>query len=388
MFVRSYLDTAEKIIESYNGAEPLAQFLKRFFAGQKKFGSRDRKQISHLVYCYFRLGNALQNVAAPDQLLAGIFLCSQSAQPVLQALKPAWGEAVGLPLSEKIDLVSAELGFDVTGVFPLMEHVSEAIDKEAFSRSFLIQPDTFLRIRPGKGEKVLAQLEDAGIDYRVLPGQTVAVPPAAKLDDLLMLDRDAVVQDRSSQQVISLLVQRAADLKKDFSVWDCCAASGGKSLLLHDHFPKANLTASDIRPTILTNLRKRFERAGIDRYHWFVGDLSASDFKHQNKYDVVLCDAPCSGSGTWGRTPEWLRFFPEEKIAYYATLQQKIATTAAQNIRSGGYLLYITCSVFNKENEEVVSKLQQHQLELVGQQYFTGYHQKADTLFAALLRKV
>lgn len=387
MFVRSYLDTAATIIGEYDGREPLANFLKKYFAAQRKYGSRDRKQITQLVYGYYRTGRSLQQSSIEQQLLAGLFLCSQNSQPVLQQTKPEWNELVSTSLEQKMALLQSEVFFNPAALFPFTEFLSAEINVPEFTRSFLVQPDTFLRLRPGGRTTVLQQLDDAGINYQVLAEQAIAVPPAARLDDLLMLDKDAVVQDISSQKVLSLLQPFAHDFQKPFSTWDCCAASGGKSLLLHDLFPASLLTVSDIRSSILQNLRKRFERAGIRRYQWFVGDLSNPKFEHKTEYNLVICDAPCSGSGTWARTPEWLHFFTAEKLAHYAALQQKIAIRAIQNIRPGGYFLYITCSVFRPENEDVVSLLQQAGMQLVQMQYFSGYALKGDTLFAALFRK-
>ncbi|MFN2440108.1 MAG: Fmu (Sun) domain-containing protein, partial [Chitinophagaceae bacterium] len=102
-------------------------------------------------------------------------------------------------------------------------------------------------------------------------------------------------------------------------------------------------------------------------------------------FDLIICDAPCTGSGTWSRTPEQLYFFKEEKIEYYAGLQKKIAVNAIKALKKGGHLLYITCSVFKKENENIVEYLQQNtSLQLKSMRYFKGYDKQADTLFTAL----
>ena len=176
---------------------------------------------------------------------------------------------------------------------------------------------------------------------------------------------------------------------KPQKVWDCCAASGGKSILIHDLYPEAKLTVSDIRKTILINLAKRFQQAGITGYRSIVADLTNSKLPiTHSSFDLIVCDAPCTGSGTWSRTPEQLYFFDEQKIVYYSNLQQKISGEAARYLKSGGYFLYITCSVFKKENEEVIKKLQiDGGLKLVKMELLKGYEQKADTLFAALLQK-
>lgn len=389
MFVRAYLDTAAQILDQYDGAEPMPSFLKKYFAAHKKFGSRDRRQTTHLCYAYFRLGHALRQVPRQERLLLGLYLCSTVPQPILAQLKPEWNETVGHSIPEKISVVQENYPFSEQDIFPFFTHLAPDIDRPAFQRSFLVQPDTYLRLRPGRQKKVLAQLADAGVDYYTCGEDCIGLPPAVKLDDLLMLNRDAVVQDRSSQQVLSLLKPFFPDHKAAFSAWDCCAASGGKSILLHDHYPNARLTVSDIRNSILINLKKRFEQAGIRQYHAFVADTGAPGFSYNQSFNLVLCDAPCSGSGTWGRTPEQLYFFTSEKIQQYSSLQQRIAGNAAGQVSKGGFLLYITCSVFRDENETVVNRLQQEAgLKLHTMAYFKGYGARADTLFAALLQRL
>ncbi|HWR33416.1 MAG TPA: hypothetical protein VN451_07820, partial [Chitinophagaceae bacterium] len=160
------------------------------------------------------------------------------------------------------------------------------------------------------------------------------------------------------------------------------------SILAYDINPGINLTVSDVRESILNNLRKRFHVAGIKKYTAFTTDLSSSLFQVQHPlFDTIICDAPCSGSGTWNRTPEQLHFFNPQKINEYAALQRKIVSNAVQQLKPGGHLLYITCSVFKKENEEVFNYLKEKfHLQLVKMELLKGYDLKADTMFAALLQ--
>ena len=105
-------------------------------------------------------------------------------------------------------------------------------------------------------------------------------------------------------------------------------------------------------------------------------------------FDFIICDAPCTGSGTWSRTPEQLYFFHSEKIKEYQTLQKKIITNAITYLKQESYFLYITCSVFKAENEEVVEFIQNtFQLTLIKKELLKGYNKKADTMFAALFKK-
>lgn len=88
-----------------------------------------------------------------------------------------------------------------------------------------------------------------------------------------------------------------------------------------------------------------------------------------------------------GRTPEQLAFFEESKIAEYSALQKSIAKNAAAYLKPQGMFIYITCSVFEKENEEVVNFLkQQTSLKLSFSNYLPGYQCKADTLFVAVFK--
>ncbi len=202
-----------------------------------------------------------------------------------------------------------------------------------------------------------------------------------------MLDKEAVIQDYNSQQTINSLQSQFKNPKARLAVWDCCAGSGGKSISIKDKFPNAVLTVSDVRESILINLKKRFLKAGIKKYTAFVADLTKPKFEFRNSsFDLILCDAPCTGSGTWSRTPEELYFFKVDKINYYSDLQKNITRNAAKSLKAGGLFLYITCSVFKKENEEVVEFIQSNTaLRLLAMQYFIGYNTKADNLFAALL---
>lgn len=311
-------------------------------------GSTDRKQISQLCYSYFRLGKALPELPVEERLLA-------ASAPDL----------------------------NTHDIFPWQDELSEGIDYDQFSQSFLVQPDLFIRVRPGHEESVKAKLTNAGIKYESLTSSCIALPNSSKIENVIQLNKEAVIQDYNSQQIAGLLPELHQP-----AVWDCCAASGGKSLLVYDTIPNIHLTVSDIRENILMNLRKRFKEAGITNYKNFIADLTANTSKIQHlAFNLIVADVPCTGSGTWGRTPEQLFYFQKNKIDEYAVKQKKIVSSVIPTLQPGGYLLYITCSVFKKENEETVEYMQrEHHLTLVQKKLLTGYDKKADTLFAALLQ--
>ncbi|MDB5207562.1 MAG: Fmu (Sun) protein [Flavisolibacter sp.] len=378
MRLYSYLQSAKTILVHYKGTLPFSAWLKNYFRENKKFGSKDRKVVSDLCHCYYRIGKGWMNKSTEERLLIGQFLCNKESV-FIKELMPQWSDHSILSIKEKLHFIGYE---EVDSIFSFSDQIGNQIDKQSFTESHLIQPDLFLRIRPGKRSNVIQKLEAASLQF-FIENDCIRLPNMTKVDEVLHVDSEVVIQDKSSQQVINALKEQ--QLPALFTCWDCCAASGGKTILLHDHFPKAHLTVSDIRESILHNLKARFKRAGIEQYQSFIADVSSSTFISKQKFDVIICDAPCSGSGTWSRTPEQLCFFQKKKIEAYASLQKKIAVNAARSLKAGGCFLYITCSVFKKENEDVADYIvQKTGMKLVKQEYFKGYADKADTLFAAL----
>lgn len=381
----SHYNTAITILQGYNGHLPFHHYSKQFFNAHKKYGSKDRKQITQLCYQYFRLGHALPHSDISEKVLIGVFLCQTHASPLLEHLRPDLNAAIQLPAKEKLAL----LNLNPVDFFPFAAALGPTVDKNAFALSMLVQPLLFLRLRPGKEAQVQQKLTAAGIAFTALSKHCLALPNTAKVDTLLKVNEEAVVQDASSQQVGDFFAQYRPTLPdgQHPAIWDCCAASGGKSILLHDVWEGCcTLTVTDIRSSILFNLSQRFQQAGILRYDSFVADLSeAAPGNHA--YDAIICDAPCTGSGTWARTPEQLCFFKPTAIAGYAQLQRQIMRNAVTQLKPGGIFYYITCSVFAQENEENVAIAQQQGLQLLDAQLIPGWEKQADSMFVAVFRK-
>jgi 16S rRNA (cytosine967-C5)-methyltransferase len=382
----SYLNSAVKILSSYTGKETFPSFIKKFFSANKKYGSKDRKAIMHLCYCFFRTGKAFAETIE-ERIALGLFLCSQKTNDLLLQLKPGWNEEAGKSIEEKMQFIAEPLLLQQ--VFPWKDELNESIDFRKFVEAFFIQPDVFLRLRPGKEKKVKEKLLSEDIPFREIGSHSIAIANATNIEKLVQLNEDAVVQDLNSQEVAGFF---PLEKERSFKVWDCCAASGGKSIMMYDENPDIQLTVSDIRETILINLKKRFDQAGIKKYRSFVFDLASSKKPPvKSEFDLVVCDAPCTGSGTWSRNPEQLFLFDTQKIDHYTAVQKQIVRNVIPYLNKGGYLLYITCSVFKKENELIVDFIKQdtlHNFDVLKMEMLKGYDKKADTLFAALLRKL
>jgi 16S rRNA (cytosine967-C5)-methyltransferase len=382
----AHLNSAIEITGMYNGKLPFHLFIKDFFRQHKKYGSSDRKQITHLCYCYFRLGKSMQHKPVQEKMLTALFLCTDQNNELLAAFKPEWNEKINLSIEEKCALL--HIPFEPAAIFPCPHELSEGINKNDFIFSHLTQPDLFIRTRPGYHQAVIDKLTEAGITFLLPYNNCIGVPNQTKIDALVNINKEAVIQDLSSQRT-GAFMQDVLPAVSPLKVWDCCAASGGKSIMAKDILGNIDLTVSDNRETILIHLKKRFTEADIHNYRTLLADLT-KPVAHLRpaSFDLIVADAPCTGSGTWGRTPERLLFFDEKEIGTCSSLQKKIIHATMPYLKSGGYFLYITCSAYKKENEEVADFIQKKfAADLVKMEILKGYSMKADTMFAALFRK-
>jgi 16S rRNA (cytosine967-C5)-methyltransferase len=160
------------------------------------------------------------------------------------------------------------------------------------------------------------------------------------------------VQDEGSQLVAELA---AAAMPEAQQVLDACAAPGGKTAVLAERLPQARIRALEISERRREQMRRNL-KAYEGRVDCVAGDASAlgAGSALEPGYDLILCDAPCSGTGTMARNPEIrLRVYPED-LARQQARQVAILRGAAGALRPGGRVVYATCSLEPEENEDVV----------------------------------
>lgn len=378
------LKTFQRILAEYPAETPLSKFLPGFYRQNKQMGSSDRKVASRLVYNYFRLGRALAGRPDDERLVLAEFLCNTQTNSFLQHFKPDWAACVAFSIDEKIDLIKKSYpDFNLDDVFPWADKISTDIDKKAFLKSFFVQPDLFIRVHNGYDHLVKAELNKAQVAFKDEGDGCYSLPNGTKLEHIFPTQHWFEVQDHSSQQTAKYFKPEKWD-----AWWDACAASGGKSLLLHEQESDIKLVVSDIRESILTNLDERFRSAGLMKYQRKQLDLTQNidQTMHNYAFDGIILDAPCSGSGTWGRTPEMIAQFEAPKIDFFQRLQKSIAANVIKYLKPGKPLIYITCSVFKAENEDVVDYLTNEcGLKLESIEVLKGYGRKADSMFVARL---
>ncbi len=342
-------------------------------------GSSDRRMTSRLCYNYFRIGGWKKDVSLMDRITYAEYLC-ETDSPIVQLLAPELYATIKNPLDQKISTIDAV----IQEFFPFVEEISDDVDQEKFLQSQLIQPDLFIRLKRGSENKALSELKARNVAFEQLTDYAIALPNGTKLQEFDKLTGLYEIQDLSSQRTLEYMQAREGE-----RWWDACAASGGKALLFLDKYPRVNFLVSDIRLSILRNLDERFETAGVKTpYRKKIIDLTQNvdSILQGETFDGIILDAPCSGSGTWGRTPEMKAQFSKEKLLAYADLQRTITSNIIGSLKSGKALTYITCSVYKLENEDIVNHLiTNHKMVLDKMEILPGYMNRADTMFVARL---
>ncbi len=383
----SYLTSSTKLIASYKPGNPLSYHLKKYFAEHKKFGSKDRKAVSSLCYDYFRCAVFLNKHFSADQsILHALFLCQDKENDMLKELHPELNNRIHLSIPEKLSY----LNLDSSNLFAYQEELSPEIDAVSYASSFFKQPSLFIRIRPHRKKVVVEALQKALIVFEEIGEDVIKCTNSAGLDKVLRINKDAVIQDLNSQRVFDFFKGMPLKAENEIhTVWDTCAASGGKSILLYDRLSgKIRLTVSDVRANILSNLTQRLQQSRVDIFKKFIQNLSlSSGLDKMEKFSIIISDVPCTGSGTWGRTPEQYFSFDKKNIPAFVKKQQSIVSHVIPHLQTEGLFFYITCSVFKAENEEMAKFIESNSaLKLIRMNYLKGYECEADTMFVAVFQ--
>lgn len=158
------------------------------------------------------------------------------------------------------------------------------------------------------------------------------------------------------QDISSMLVAEAAGVKANDVCIDLCAAPGGKTLHVADKLQgTGKVICGDISEKKAEKIMDNAERMGFDNVAVHVWDAALQEKELEKAADIVLADVPCSGLGVIGRKPDIKFKMCQEAMQELVPLQQKILSNAASYVKPGGVLMYSTCTVNRKENQDNVS---------------------------------
>lgn len=213
---------------------------------------------------------------------------------------------------------------------------------------------TVLRVntRRADTETVMKELTKNGIAARMhdsIPN-CIEVTGTGSIDRLRCFrDGLVTVQDGASQMSVYAL-----DPKPDSFVLDCCAAPGGKSFFIAERMgDTGELISCDIFEHKLEKIRQGAERLGCTALRAELQNAAEFRQEWENRADYVLCDVPCSGLGIIRKKPE-IRFKSEEELRQLTEIQSAILENCSRYVKDGGTLVYSTCTILRRENEEVV----------------------------------
>lgn len=209
----------------------------------------------------------------------------------------------------------------------------------------------WLRINPRSGSVagIREALAAEGIEIAVDPDLQQAARVTSGVRQVIRsepyLAGAVEIQDRASQWAVAQL-----PIKFGMRVLDYCAGGGGKALAIAAQ-TEARVYAHDISAARMKDISIRSTRAGTE-----IKTLAPGTAGNYAPYDLVLVDAPCSGSGTWRRTPDQKWKLTGSRLAELCTLQAEILDQVVTLVADGGFLAYATCSVFRAENEEQIDR--------------------------------
>jgi 16S rRNA (cytosine967-C5)-methyltransferase len=248
----------------------------------------------------------------------------------------------------------------VQGEYPqwLEEELARAFGDRLLEEmtAFIVRAPTDIRVNSLKAERdaVMADLNSQDIACAPTPYAPHGIrigSDATNLSKSALFESGAFEFQDEAAQIASTLCAAAPGMR----VLDLAAGAGGKSLAFAASMQnQGEIVACDLRGEALFELEKRALRAGAT----IIKTLPLDHAQPSGQFDMVLVDAPCTGTGTWRRQPELRWRLTPERISYLMSVQDGLLDQAAALVRPGGRLLYATCSILGCENQDRIIAFQ------------------------------
>lgn len=350
--IEKIVDVLDQIIDEGKYADKV---LEKTFKSNRQLGARDRKFFAETVYeviRHFRFYSEVMKSEESLDLVVAHLIRKNGELPPREELAEFDAEKIKSRFKYKFDE-------QVLHSFPdwLHELGKNEFGAEwpALMKALNQQAEVYLRTNTLKISR--DQLKDEFLKDDV---KTESVP--AFNDALVLPERKNVfitqafkkgffeVQDASSQLIAPLL-----DVQPGERVVDACAGAGGKTLHMAALMKnKGKIIAMDIHDWKLAELKKRAARDGVDIIETKVIDSTKVIKRLENNFDRVLLDVPCSGLGVLRRNPDTKWKLSLEEIERMVKLQREILTDYSKMCKPNGFMVYATCSILYRENEEQV----------------------------------
>ena len=398
--------------------------LSEFFRNHRELGTKERAFVAESVYGVLRRLRFLSTVTANDEndpddarklILAWMLriqgMSIQKMEPMLNEQQLEWAKAIKAKSTENLPLaVQADVRDWLWDKLVAQYGEEEAL---TIARSMHETATLDLRVNTIKAtrDEVVAQFAAEAATGEDNVNKTPYSPIGLRMPQRLNIGRHALftegkieVQDEGSQILAHLVAA-----KRGMMVADFCAGAGGKTLAIGALMRNTGrLYAFDVSEKRLNNLGQRLKRSGLSNLHaQLIASETDQKLKRLNgKFERVLVDAPCTGLGTLRRNPDLKWRQTPEDLAELTVKQANILARAAKLVKSGGRLIYSTCSLLSDENEQIAEQflaahpdfkllnaaeiLSQQQISLDTGKYLKllPHLHKTDGFFAAVFEKI
>ena len=374
----------EVIGSAQNDGPPADALVTRYFKTRRYAGSKDRRAVRELVFRGIR-----RSAEVPESGRAVVIGLAED--------EPELIELFGQPRGPE-PMQAQEQG-SPSGTVPawLTAELSPLVTRDEWPALLERAPlDLRVNVARSSRDEMLEQFPD-GAPTPTSPWG-IRLPPDSRIDDHPAFEAGLLeVQDEGSQ-----LIAFACNSNNGESIIDLCAGAGGKSLALAAAAPDVKILATDSNRGRLSKLPPRAERARAAIETRLVDPPKELDelAEWRGKADLVLVDAPCSGSGTWRRNPEGRWRLTPDRLDRLISVQQRLLDIAAELVRPGGSLVYAVCSLLKREGAGQVEQfLERHSSWISeeaaipagrsdsGGQLLTPGHDRTDGFFVARLRR-
>ncbi len=353
------LATVDALHNIFNDGKYADQAIQKILKRDTRWGSRDRGFIAETTYDIVRYKRLFASIAKVSEPFNKQDLWRLTS--VWIVLKghdlPAWEEYFNTPvrrikggldevrnnrkMRESIPDWLDEMGVAELG--NLWEQEITALNEQA---PVVLRANTLKTDVATLKEKLLAE-EIITTTHERFPDALILNERANVFRTKLFNDGLFEVQDAGSQLIAAYLEPKPGE-----RIMDACAGAGGKSLHLAAMMEnKGQIIATDIYQSKLNELKRRTRRAGVHNVETRLIDSTKVIKKLHNKMDAILIDAPCSGLGVLRRNPDAKWKLQPEFIDNIKKTQQEILQSYSRVVKSGGRMVYATCSIFPSENE-------------------------------------
>jgi 16S rRNA (cytosine967-C5)-methyltransferase len=374
----------EVIASAREDGPPADSIVTRYFKQRRYAGSKDRRAVRELVF------RAIRRTAERPADGRAAILGLAEGEPALLDL---FGEPRG-PEPSRDGETAAH-----ASLVPewLTAELSPLVDEGEWSALLERAPiDLRVNISRASREEALGLFDQAS--PTPLSPWGIRLPPDSRVDDHpAFLGGLVEIQDEGSQ-----LIALTCEPTNGERILDLCAGAGGKALALAAAAPSAAILATDTNRARLSRLAPRAERAGVAIETRLLNPPNELDqlADWREVADLVLVDAPCSGSGTWRRNPEGRWRLTADRLDRLVQLQHHLLEIGAQLVKPGGQLVYAVCSLLSREGAGQIDRFLQGRSSWISEdtaiaggrsdgagRLLTPGHDRTDGFFVARLKR-